>query len=64
MGPHRYLPFLPITLNWIQQTIGAHAHKRRAVLSFNFPRQCPDPAPGRAHANPISRARPRPGVLV
>src|ERR1035437_2461504 len=38
MGSDRYLPFLPIILNWIQQTLDAHARKRRAVSSFNFPR--------------------------
>jgi hypothetical protein len=38
MGSDLYLPFLPIILNWIQQTLDAHAHKRRAVSSFNFPR--------------------------
>src|ERR1035438_6923159 len=38
MGPDRYLPFLPITLNWIQQTLDAHAHERPAVSSFNLPR--------------------------
>src|ERR1035441_9925378 len=38
MGPDRYLPFLPIILNWIQQTLDAHAHERRAVSSFKFPR--------------------------
>ena len=38
MGSDRYLPFLPIILNWIQQTLDAHAHERRAVSSFNFPR--------------------------
>ena len=37
MGSDRYLPFLPIILNWIQQTLDAHAHERRAVSSFNFP---------------------------
>src|ERR1039457_1978430 len=36
-GSDRYLPFLPIILNWIQQTLDAHAHERRAVASFNFP---------------------------
>ena len=38
MGSDRYLPFLPIILNWIQQTLDAHAHERRAVSSFKFPR--------------------------
>ena len=38
MGSDRYLTFLPIILNWIQQTLDAHAHERRAVASFNFPR--------------------------
>src|ERR1017187_9862829 len=38
MGSDRYLPCLPIILNWIQQTLDAHAHERRAVASFNFPR--------------------------
>jgi hypothetical protein len=38
MGSDRYLPFLPIILNWIQQTLDAHAHERRAVSSFNFSR--------------------------
>src|ERR1019366_1331489 len=38
MGWDRYLPFLPIILNWIQQTLDAHAHERRPVSSFNFPR--------------------------
>src|ERR1017187_2701217 len=38
MGSDRYLPFLPLILNWIQQTLDAHAHERRAVSSFNFPR--------------------------
>jgi hypothetical protein len=38
MGSDRYLPFLPIILNWIQQTLDAHARERRAVASFNFPR--------------------------
>ena len=38
MGSDRYLPFLPIILKWIQQTLDAHAHERRAVSSFNFPR--------------------------
>src|ERR1035441_8169088 len=38
MGSDRYLPFLPIILNCIQQTLDAHAHERRAVSSFNFPR--------------------------
>src|ERR1035437_7856042 len=38
MGSDRYLPFLPIIVNWIQQTLDAHAHERRAVSSFNFPR--------------------------
>src|ERR1017187_1179832 len=38
MGSDRYLPFLPFILDWIQQTLDAHAHERRAVSSFNFPR--------------------------
>ena len=38
MGSDRYLPFLPIILNWIQQTLDAHARERRPVSSFNFPR--------------------------
>jgi hypothetical protein len=38
MGSDRFLPFLPIILNWIQQTLDAHAHERRAVSSFKFPR--------------------------
>lgn len=38
MGPDRYLPFLPTILNWIQQTLDAHAHERRAVSSFKFSR--------------------------
>src|ERR1039458_2309150 len=38
MGSDRYLPFLPIILNWIQQTLDDHAHERRTVSSFNFPR--------------------------
>jgi hypothetical protein len=38
MASDRYLPFLPIILNWIQQTLDAHAYKRRAVSSFAFPR--------------------------
>jgi hypothetical protein len=38
MGSDRYLPFLPIILNWIQETLDAHARERRAVASFNFPR--------------------------
>src|SRR3984893_12262990 len=38
MEPDRYLPFLPTMLNWIQQTLDAHARERRAVSSFNFPR--------------------------
>src|SRR5262249_53580734 len=37
-GPDRYLPFLPTILNWIQQTLDAHARERRVVSSFNFPR--------------------------
>ena len=37
MGSDRYLPFLPIILNWIQQTLDAHAHERRAVSSFQVP---------------------------
>ena len=38
MGPDRYLPFLPTMLNWIQQTLDAHAGERRAVSSFKFTR--------------------------
>src|ERR1035437_4776779 len=38
MGSDRYLPFLPIVLNWIQQTLYDHARERRAVSSFKFPR--------------------------
>ena len=38
MGSDRYLPFLPIILDWIEQTLDDHAHERRAVSSFNFPR--------------------------
>ena len=38
MGSDRYLPFLPLILNWIQQTLDAHAHEKRAVSSFKFPR--------------------------
>jgi hypothetical protein len=38
MGSDRYLSYLPIILNWIQKTLDAHAHERRAVSSFNFPR--------------------------
>ena len=38
MGPDRYLPFLPTILNWIQQTLDAHAGERRAVSSFKFSR--------------------------
>ena len=37
MGSDRYLPFLPIILNWIQQTLDARAHERRPASSFNFP---------------------------
>src|ERR1035441_1728104 len=37
----RYLPFLPIILNWIQQTLDAHAHERRAGSAFNFSRLPP-----------------------
>jgi hypothetical protein len=36
MRPDRYLPFLPTILNWIQQTLYAHAGEKRAVASFNF----------------------------
>ena len=38
MAPDRCLPFLPTILNWIQQTLDAHAHERRAVASFKFSR--------------------------
>src|SRR3979409_1101476 len=38
MRPDHYLPFLPTTLNWIQQTLDTHAHQRHAVSSFNFAR--------------------------
>jgi hypothetical protein len=38
MGPNRYLPFLPTIVNWIQQTLDAHAQERRAVSSFRFRR--------------------------
>jgi hypothetical protein len=38
MGPDRYLPYLPRILNWIQQTLDAHAREKRAVPSFKFPR--------------------------
>ena len=38
MGSDRYLLFLPIILNWIQQTLDAHAHERRPVSSFKFSR--------------------------
>jgi hypothetical protein len=38
MGSDRYLPFLPIILNWIQQTLNAHAHRKRVISSFAFPR--------------------------
>jgi hypothetical protein len=38
MGSDRYLPFLPIILKWIQQTLDAHARERRVVASFRFPR--------------------------
>jgi hypothetical protein len=31
MGPDRYLRYLPSILNWIQQTLDAHAGERRAV---------------------------------
>lgn len=38
MASERYLPFLRIVLNWIQQTLDAHAREKRAVSSFKFPR--------------------------
>jgi hypothetical protein len=38
MGPDRYLPFLPIILEWIQQTLDAHADESRTVASFKFSR--------------------------
>jgi len=38
MGPDRYLPYLPTILNWIQQTLDAHAGNKRPVSSFNFTR--------------------------
>ena len=38
MNSNRYRPFVPTILNWIQQTLDAHARERRAVSSFNFPR--------------------------
>jgi hypothetical protein len=36
MGPDRYLPYLPTILNWIDQTLDAHADEKRAVSSFKF----------------------------
>jgi len=38
MGSDRYLPFLPVIMDWIQRTLDAHAPERRVVSSFNFPR--------------------------
>jgi hypothetical protein len=38
MASYRYRPFLPTILNWIQHTLDARAHGRRAVSSFGFPR--------------------------
>jgi hypothetical protein len=38
MASDRYLPFLPVILNWIQQTLDAHAREKRPVASFKFPR--------------------------
>ena len=38
MGSDRYLPFLPFILDWIEQTLDAHAHEKRTVSSFKFPR--------------------------
>ena len=38
MGSGRYLPFLPIMLNWIQQTLDTDAGKKRPVAAFGFPR--------------------------
>src|ERR1039457_974893 len=38
MGSDRYLPYLPIILDWIQQTLDAHAHERRGVSSFRVSR--------------------------
>jgi hypothetical protein len=38
MASDRYLPFLPTILNWIQQTLDAHAAEMRHVASFGFPR--------------------------
>ena len=36
MGSDRYLPFLPVIMDWIQRTLDAHAPERRVVSSFNF----------------------------
>lgn len=38
MGPDRYLPFLPTMLDWIQQTLDAHAGEKRPVASLSFTR--------------------------
>lgn len=38
MASDRYLPFLPAILNWIQQTLDAHAREKRPAESFKFPR--------------------------
>jgi hypothetical protein len=38
LAPDRYLRFLPTILNWVQQTLAAHAGERRAVSSFGFRR--------------------------
>jgi hypothetical protein len=38
VGPDRYRPFLPIILDWIQQTLDAHADDKRPVASFKFRR--------------------------
>jgi hypothetical protein len=38
MGPDRYRPYLPTILNWIDQTLDAHADEKRTVSSCKFPR--------------------------
>jgi len=38
MGSDRYLPFVPIILEWMQRTLDVHAGEKRSVASLKFAR--------------------------
>jgi hypothetical protein len=38
MTPDRYIPFLPVIQDWIEQTLDEHAHERLALSLFPFAR--------------------------